>query len=63
MAKKSDTQLNVSELRELLRYYIGNPLPYMQDARYRDLLDRFNATDDRPVAEDPRVPQGQLPEA
>jgi hypothetical protein len=56
----ADTGLNADEMRELLRYFIGNP-PYIQDGRFRALVDAFNATDNRPVADDSRTPQSQLP--
>ena len=47
--------LTRDELSELLRYYIGDPIPYIQDGRYRDLYETFKATDDRPYTGDERM--------
>lgn len=45
--------LNSDEKTELLRYFVGNP-PYLQDARYRELVEQFVATDERTTNEDAR---------
>lgn len=52
MSIKQD--LSKTELVELLRYFLGNP-PYVVDAHFRNLAERFVATDEREPTDDPRV--------